>query len=47
MHMDQNEKLQMYGVTHVLAVDGYSRMIVGHASMAVKNNVRIYDEVYR
>jgi len=25
LHFDQNEKLVTYGVTHVLAVDGYSR----------------------
>ncbi len=29
LHLDQNEKLVMYGITHVLAVDGYSRKIIG------------------
>ena len=33
LHFDQNEKLVMYGVTHVLAVDGYSRKIVGFVTM--------------
>ena len=28
LHFDQNEKITMYGVTHVVAVDGYSRKIV-------------------
>lgn len=25
LHMDQNEKMVMYGVVHVVAIDGYSR----------------------
>ena len=28
LHIDQNEKLAMYGVTHVAAIDGHSRFIV-------------------
>ncbi|KAK3751422.1 hypothetical protein QZH41_018769 [Actinostola sp. cb2023] len=44
---DQNEKLVMYGVVHVCAVDGYSGMIVSHALMPVKNNLLIYDHIYR
>ena len=28
LHMDQNEKLVMYGAVHVVAVDGYSRTVV-------------------
>ncbi|KAF6729617.1 hypothetical protein FQA47_009416 [Oryzias melastigma] len=47
LHLDQNEKLGMFGVTHVLAVDGYSSKIVAHATMPVKNNLVIYEEVYR
>lgn len=46
MHIDQNEKLVMFGVTHVCAVDGYSGMILGFATMPVKNNVIIYRELY-
>ena len=42
IHIDQNEKLVMYGVTHVAAVDGYSGMIVGFFYNANKNNVEIY-----
>ncbi|CAM4732694.1 unnamed protein product [Leuciscus chuanchicus] len=45
--MDQNEKLVMFGVTHVLAVDGFSKKVVGHATMPVKNNLTIYEQVYR
>lgn len=47
LHMDQNEKLVMFGVTHVVAVDGYSSKIVANATMAVKNNLIIYEDVYR
>ena len=25
LHLDQNEKCVMFGVTHVVAIDGYSR----------------------
>ena len=47
IHYDQNEKLVMYGVTHVAAIDGHSRFIVGTATMPVKNNLVIYDKIYR
>ena len=47
LHVDQNEKLVMYGVTHVCAVDGYSGKIVGFISMPIKNNVEIYTHLYR
>ncbi|KAM6967527.1 LOW QUALITY PROTEIN: uncharacterized protein FYW47_006246 [Aplochiton taeniatus] len=43
VHMDQNEKLAMFGVTHV-AVDGFSKNIVGHSTMPVKNNLYIYED---
>ena len=33
IHIDQNEKLCMYGVTHVLAVDGF---IIALATMSVE-----------
>ena len=45
--MDQNEKLAMYGLTEVSACDGYSGKIVAFATMPVKNNVLIYENVYR
>ena len=47
LHIDQNEKLVMYGVTHVCAVDGFSGKIVGFVSMAVKSNEVIYEKLYR
>ena len=45
-HLDQNEKLVMYGVTHTCAVDGYTRMIIGFRTMSIKNNVEIYRSLY-
>ena len=47
LHIDQNEKLVGFGVTHVLARDGYSGKIVSFLTLPVKNNVAIYDEVFR
>lgn len=47
LHLDQNEKLVHYGVTFVMARDGFSGMIVASAVMPKKNNLIIYDQVYR
>ena len=47
LHMDQNEKLVMYGVVHVAAIDGHSRFVVSGKTMPVKNNMVIYNGVYR
>ena len=47
MHFDQNEKLVMYGVTDVMVIDGHSRFIAGAYTMPVKNNLVIYEEVFR
>ena len=46
-HIDQNEKIVHFGVTHVIARDGYSGKIVGFLTLPVKNNVAIYEAVYR
>ena len=46
VHIDQNEKLVMFGVTHICAVDGYSGKIVGFATMPRKNNFLIYKHLY-
>ena len=45
--MDQNEKLVHYGVTHVIAIDGFSSKIVGCTTMSIKNNLIIYQDLYR
>jgi len=48
VHMDQNEKIgQSFGCTHVALIDGCSRMIVGYASMPIKNPILIYEFVFR
>ena len=47
IHIDQNEKMIMYGVTHVCGVDGFSGKIIGFVSMPVKSNEIIYDKLYR
>jgi len=47
LHLDQNEKLVRYGVTEVIAVDGYSSFITGKSVMALKNNIIIYRDVFR
>ena len=46
LHVDQNEKMAMYGLVYVLARDGFSGKIVTGAVMNRKNNMIIY-EVYR
>ena len=46
VHIDQNEKLVMFGVTHVCAVDGYSGKIVAFTIMPIKNNIIIYEHLY-
>ena len=47
LHIDQNEKLGMYGVTYVLARDGYSGKIIAGAVMPRKNIITIYDKIFR
>ena len=46
LHIDQNEKLVMFGATHVCAIDGYSKKIVGFAVLPRKNNMLIYKHLY-
>lgn len=46
LHIDQNEKLAHFGLTHVAAIDGYSSLVVGHILMPVKNNVAIYRDLF-
>lgn len=47
IYLDQNEKLVMFGVVHVVAVDGYSRKIVGFSTMPRKNPITIYGTILR
>ena len=43
----QNDKLVMYGVTHICACDGYSGKVVGFISTLVKNNIEIYNHLFQ
>ena len=47
IHFDQNEKLAMFGVTHVAAIDGFSRKIVGFITIPVKNPIAIYHSMMK
>ena len=47
MHIDQNEKLIRFGVTHVAASDGYSGKILDVITMPIKNPILIYDQLFR
>ena len=47
LHIDQNEKLVMFGVTHICAVDGYSGKNLSFVTMPIKNNVEIYQHLFR
>ena len=47
LHVDQNEKLVMYGITHVCAIDGFTSKIVGFITLPIKNNYIIYDTLFR
>ena len=46
LHLDQNEILVMYGVTHVVAIDRDSRFVVAAITSPIKNNILIYDQIY-
>ena len=45
LHIDQNEKLVMYGASHVTAIDGHSRFVVAATTIPVKNNVITYERL--
>ena len=47
LHINQNEKLALYGVTHITAIDGNSRFVLCGVTMSVKNNQKVYEKVYR
>ena len=47
IHLDQNEKLVIYGVVHVVAIDGYSHKIVGFSTMPRKKNITVYSTLFQ
>lgn len=47
-HMDQNEKLQCHGCTHVVMIDdGCSQVASGFGMMEINNPIDTYDEIFR
>ena len=46
VHIDQDEKLVMFGATHICTIDVFSGKIVAFCSTPVKNNCAIYEHVY-
>ena len=46
VHIDQNEKLVMFGTTHICVIDGFHGKVVAFCSMPVKNNCALYEYVY-
>ena len=38
---------QDYGCTHVLLIDGCSRLIIGFTSIPIKNPILLYEYVFR
>ncbi len=47
LHIDQNEKIVMFGCTHIVGIDGYSGKIVSSIIMPIKNCVNIYEHLYK
>ena len=47
LHLDQNEKLNMFGVVHIIAVDGYSLQIVKMITIPRKNPISIYRHLFK
>ena len=47
LHLDQKKELGVFGVTYVTALDDYSGKIVAGVTMPRKNDLVIYDKVYR
>lgn len=46
-HCDQNEKLVMFGVTHICGIDSFSGKVVGFVNMPIKNCFEIYAHFFR
>ncbi|KAL7380022.1 hypothetical protein ABVT39_010110 [Epinephelus coioides] len=46
LHMDQNEKMAMFGVTYILAIDGYNGKLVDHAIMPKKKTTSSYMRMF-
>ena len=42
--VDQNEKLLMYKLTHIVACDGYYQMITSYTIIEIKNNLTVCEK---
>ena len=47
IHFGQNQKLIAYDIMHVAAIYGHNRYIVGTCVMPIKNDIVIYEKLYR
>ena len=47
LHVDQNGKFVMSGVTHRIASDRYSGVIAGYTTMEINNNLKIYEKMFQ
>lgn len=46
LHIDQNEKLFMYGVFQAACIDGYTGKIIRHIIIPQKNTMLLYEKLY-
>ena len=47
-HFNQNETIgQQHGCTHVVMIDGCSRLVAGFTSIPINNSILIYEFVFR
>jgi hypothetical protein len=47
LHLPKSDEFLPFGVKYVAVFDDYSRKIVAGVTMPTKNNIAIYDKVYR
>lgn len=47
IHLVKNEKLTRFVITHIAAVDGYSRKIAGFITIPLKNAIAVCDVLFR
>ena len=46
LHIDQNEKLIMFGVFQAACIDGHTGKIIRHIIISQKNNMLLYENLY-
>ena len=46
VHINQNEKLVIFEITHIVAIDRYNDNIVAAVVMPIKNWLSMYEHVY-